>query len=125
MNVATNNTREVYVHHRITVGEVTLDLYPPPHGKGWWTPASPIFRLAGIPEAEELAFRQQHGMTKSHGGFEIVWDNLRPEHHKPVALLSRHAANAVLAQGRARGLSILSVEAESEIHAALAMGEVA
>ena len=91
MNGPNSYTRPVAVARTITAAGVTLDLYAPPAGPGWRTPAGPIFDLAGVQEADRLDLMPRLGLTGALG-IEIAW-----EHPKPIGLLSRSAVAAVLA----------------------------
>ncbi len=88
-------TRRTAPAATVKAGGIDLVLYRPIVGGGWWTPATPIFDLAGIAEEDHLDFRRCHHLTSFAFGFELAFTY--PEH---VELLSAVAVAAVLANAR-------------------------
>ena len=87
--------RRATVDHSTTVAGASFNLYAPPHGGGWWTPAAAIFGLAGVVGTE--ADKRTLGLTGLLNDYEIVWDYLKPDGQHPVALLSPNAVAGVFA----------------------------
>ena len=85
--------RRATVDHSATVAGVEIDLYPAAHGAGWWTPAGPIFALAGFVGTD--ADKRALGLTGLLSGYEGIWDWAKPEGQHPVALLSANAVAGV------------------------------